>query len=176
MSIEIITEKDNPLRKRKEYWLSADHYGEGTPNRHDLMKAVVKKLATKEELTLLDKIFSERGCAKSRVKVIVYSDRKDVPSEKIERQTRKVSKYLEKHAKKEEAPAEEAPAEEPEKEVAAEPPAEEKADDAKEETPAEDEKPAEDTDAEPAEEAPTEENGDETPSEEAEKEEKKDSE
>ncbi|MBN1896440.1 MAG: hypothetical protein JW789_01800 [Candidatus Aenigmarchaeota archaeon] len=160
MSIEIITEKDNPLRKRKEYWLSADHYGEGTPNRHDLMKAVVKKLATKEELTLLDKIFSERGRAKSRIKVIVYSDRKDVPSEKIERQTRKVSKYLEKHTKKEEAPAEEAPAEE-------------NGDDAKEEAPSEEEKPAEDTDAEPAEEALQEEKGDETPSEEDEKEKKR---
>lgn len=167
MKLEIISEKDNPLRKRKEYWLSADHADKETPSRHDLLPEVAKKLGSKEELIVLDKIFSERGAAKSRVKVQVYNDKKEVPKEKLERQERKVKEFLEKKEAAKEKPAA-APAE---GKAAEEAPAEEK----KEEEAPSEEQPSEEATVEekPAEEQPAEEKTDETPAEEAPPEEKK---
>lgn len=152
MKLEIVSERDNPLMRRREYWLSAEHLGKETPSRHEMLPQIAKKLGSKPELTLTDKIFSERGRAKSRVKVLVYKDKKDIPKEKLERQERKVKSYLEKKAgvkKAEEKPAE-APApegKEGEEKPAEEPAPEEKKDDTgeveKEEEPKEEEKPEE---------------------------------
>jgi ribosomal protein S24E len=149
MKLDVISEKDNPLRKRKEYWLLADHAGEGTPPRHSLLPQVAKELGLKEELIVLDKIFSERGKPSSRLKVLVYSDKLEVPREKTERQQRKVKKFLEKKEKAEAQPApEEAPAEGGEK-------AEEKPEEPSEEPAPDEEPPAEEPEGEkPAEESP----------------------
>ncbi|MCD6496586.1 MAG: hypothetical protein J7K54_04915 [Candidatus Aenigmarchaeota archaeon] len=161
MKTEIISEKDNPLMKRKEYWLMVDHAGKETPNRHDLLPAIAKKLGSKEDLTLLDKIFTERGAAQSRVKVMVYSKKDDVPAGKLARQERKVKKFLEKSAKTGKAESAEEP--QPEKAEAesepkddAQPEKAEAATDVKEEAAsrqsAEEEKPAEEAKEEAAEE------------------------
>lgn len=112
MKLEVVSEKENPLRKRKGYWLSVEHAGKETPSRHELLPQVAKKLGSKEELTIIDKIFSERGNALSRVKVLVYKDKLDIPQGKLARQTRKVKSYLEKKSKKK--AEESAPAEKPE--------------------------------------------------------------
>ncbi len=96
MKFDILSEKDNPLLKRKEYRLVAEHPGKETPSRYAIVPEVVKKLGSKEELTVIDKIFSERGSAKSRVKVLIYKDKKDVPKEKLERHEKKVKAYQEK--------------------------------------------------------------------------------
>lgn len=180
MKIEVTSEKENPLRKRKEYWLMADHGGKETPSRHDLLPEVAKALKSKEDLTVIDKIFSERGIAKSRVKVMIYGDKKEVPKEKLERQERKVKKFLEKkqaaaaapaaepagapaegeaesapEQKEDESPAEEAPAEEEQPKPAESSPEQEEevkheAEDDSEEK-KEGEPPAEEPDEEPSE-------------------------
>ena len=93
---EVESEKDNPLMKRKQYWLSVEHAGKETPARYELLPEIAKTLKSKPELTLIDKIFSERGGAKSRAKVMVYRDRREIPDAKLERQERKVKSYLEK--------------------------------------------------------------------------------
>lgn len=150
MSLDIVSQKDNPLLKRKHYWVMVDHAGKETPSRHAILPDVCKKLGTKAEVTVIDKMFSERGVAKTRVGVLVYSEKKDVPKEKLLRHERKVKKHLEKNAKAApaEAPAEEKPAAE---EKAEETPAEEKAEEA--EAPAEEKEGPE----APADEAPAEE-------------------
>ncbi len=157
MKIDKISEKTNPLRKRKEYWLLADHAGKGTPSRHGLISEVAKALGAKEEAMVLDKVFSERGAAKSKVKVHVYSDKKDVPKEKLARHERKVKAFLEKNsakeAEKKEAEAAAAPAEE----KIEEPPAEEKAEEGEAPTAEKQGAPAEEA---PAEDAPAEEKKD----------------
>ncbi|MBN2330449.1 MAG: hypothetical protein JXC85_01415 [Candidatus Aenigmarchaeota archaeon] len=99
MKLEIVTEKDNPLRKRKRYWLGAEHPGKETPSRHELLPEVVRKLGTKEELVVIDKIFSERGSAKSAIKVLVYKDKQDILPAMLARQQRKVKAFLEKKEK-----------------------------------------------------------------------------
>lgn len=105
MKIEITTEKDNPLRKRKMYWLSAEHPGKETPSRYEILPEVVKKLGAKEDLIVINKIFSERGIAKSAIKVFVYKDKSDILPAMVERQERKVKAFLEKKEKKKEEPA-----------------------------------------------------------------------
>ncbi len=172
MKADIVSEKENPLRKRKEYWLMVEHDGKQTPSRQELLPQVAKKLGTKEDITVLDKIFSERGTAKSRVKVQVYSDRKEVPKEKLDKQARKVKKFLEKKQAAEAAPEKKEEAEQKTEEAApAEEHEEEKEEPATEE-PGEEE-PAEEPEAaeaeEPEEEKPPEEteNAEEQPSEEA---------
>lgn len=105
MKIEILTEKDNPLRNRKRYWLSTEHPGKETPSRYDILPEVVKKLGTKEDLIVIDKIFSERGNAKSAIKVFVYRDKSDILPAMVARQERKVKAFLEKKEKKEEEAA-----------------------------------------------------------------------
>jgi len=89
MKTEIVSEKENPLMKRKACWLSVEHTGKETPSRNVVLPEVVKKLGSKEELTVIDKIFSERGIAKSRVKVLVYYDKKDMPKPKPEKKAGK---------------------------------------------------------------------------------------
>ena len=110
MKMEKTSEKENPLLKRKEYWLSVDHTGKQTPPRYDILPAVDKSLGAKEETIVISKVFSERGKASSNIKVLVYKDKKDLPKEKLARQERKTKKFLEKKQASEEKPSEEAPA------------------------------------------------------------------
>jgi ribosomal protein S24E len=128
MKAQIISEKENHLMKRKDYWLSVEHDGKETPCRHDLLPEVVRKLHATEGTVVICKIFSERGRGASRVKVQVYADAKHLPKGCNERQDRKVKKYLEKRKKA--APAGEAPAKEEKHEKHAKPVAETAAEDA----------------------------------------------
>jgi ribosomal protein S24E len=165
MKADIISEKENPLRKRKEYWLMVEHEGKSTPTRHELLPEVAKKLGSKSELTVLDKIFSERGTAKSRVKAQIYSDIKEVPKVKLERQAKKVKKHLDKKqaaaavpAAEESTPEGESSEQSDEEQQESEEPAPaDEAEPAKKEEPAEEEPEEE----HPSEEAPAEEQGNE---------------
>lgn len=165
MKLDVISEKDNSLRKRKEYWLMTDHASKETPSRHVMLPEVARKLGIKEELILIDKIFSERGTAKSRVKVLVYNEKKEVPKEKLERQVRKTNKFLE---KKEAAaavppePAADASGESGEvQNEENEKPEEKQTEDAPSEEPSEEELPEENAAEEPKEDAPSEESNEE---------------
>ena len=111
MKMEILSEKENPLRKRKRFWVSVEHAGKETPSRHELLSQVAKELGSKPELTIIDKIFSERGRPRSSVKALIYKDKKDIPADILASQERKIKSYLEnkKNKQAEAAP----PAEEP---------------------------------------------------------------
>jgi ribosomal protein S24E len=111
MKAEIISEKENHLMKRKDYWMLVEHAGKETPNRHDLLPEIAKKLHAAEGTIVLCKIFSERGRGASKVKVQVYSDAKHMPKGSTARQDRKAKLYVEKRKKA--APAGEAKVEAP---------------------------------------------------------------
>ncbi|MFH0956646.1 MAG: hypothetical protein V1813_02165 [Candidatus Aenigmatarchaeota archaeon] len=113
MKAEIISEKENHLMKRKDYWMLVEHAGKETPNRHDLLPEIAKKLHAAEGTIVLCKIFSERGRGASRVKVQVYSDAKHLPKGSTARQERKVKNYVEKRKKAAPAAEAEAPKEKP---------------------------------------------------------------
>ncbi len=103
MKIEIREEKKNPLMKREEVTIRAEHSGKATPSRKDLIKEVATRLKSKEDLIIIDKIFSARGRCQSDITVLVYRKKDDIPKDKLE----KMKRRLEKRKK----PAEEAPAE-----------------------------------------------------------------
>ena len=92
MEMEIRKERENKLLKRKEIEVYLDHTGKPTPTRLEILKELAKKLKVKEDLIIVDKIFSETGKACSRVKVLVYQNTKDIPPGKIEKMKRRIAK------------------------------------------------------------------------------------
>lgn len=141
MKLEVLEQKKNPLMKRQELWVSVEHAGKATPPRKELLPQISKQLKSKEELIIIDKIFSTGGKAALKAKVLAYSKKEDVPKEKREKMERRM-----KPKEKKPAPEPEKPAEKPKEE----PKPEEKA--AEEEKPAE--KPAEEEPKEEAEKKP----------------------
>ena len=84
MTSQVIEERENPLMHRKEYRLSIKHTDRATPARKDIMAFLAGELKAKEETIIIDKMFSEKGMAVTRVKVEVYSKKEDIPKQKLE--------------------------------------------------------------------------------------------
>ena len=96
MKMEIISEKENPVTGSKRIWLGMVHDGKRTPSRHEIFPEVLKALGTGEDVTLVHKIFSETGAAKSKIMVVVYREAKDLPVLLKKKNERKIKKHLEK--------------------------------------------------------------------------------
>ena len=133
MKTEVQEHRKNPLLKREEAWVLVEHPGKATPKREEIVKDAAKALKAKEDLVIVDKIFSFTGRMASRARVFVYSKKEDIPKEKLEKMARRMKR---KEAKPEEKPAE-APKPEEKKEEAK---PEEKPPEKKEEKPAEEKK------------------------------------
>lgn len=58
MKTEIIDKKENALLKRQEVLVKVDHEGKATPTRKELLSEMAKNLKAKEDLIIIDKIFS----------------------------------------------------------------------------------------------------------------------
>jgi len=151
MKIEILEQKKNPLMKREEVWISVEHASKPTPRRMEVLAEVAKKVGVKPELVIIDKMFGESGRAATKVKVLVYKNKADIPKAKLEKMERRIAKSIKKAAapaevpkeaaKPEEKKAEEAPKEE--KEATKEEPRPEKKEEKPAETPKEGAKPEE---------------------------------
>jgi len=135
MKTEIDTQKENPLMKRKEFWLKLEHEGKPTPGRKEILPEVAKIVKSKEDLIIIDKIFSFGGRSISKVKVFVYTKTEEMPKDKVEKMQNRVNK------KKPEAEGEAAPAGDAKPAETAEKPKEEGKSEAPKEAPKE-EKPA----------------------------------
>jgi len=85
MSIQTISERENPLLGRKECWVSLEHAGQPTPAREKILDALASHLKAEKEAVIIDKIFPEKGKSASRIKVLVYADRGKIPKEKLQR-------------------------------------------------------------------------------------------
>lgn len=157
MKIQILEQKKNPLLKREELSVSIEHPGKATPSRREILPELAKVLKSKEELLIIDKIFSVYGRNVSEARILAYKNKNEIPKEKLEKMKGRMME------KKKAAPAE-APA-----------PAEGKPEEAPKEGEAKEEKPESPKDEKPAEEAPAEEKPkEEKPAEGAKPEEKKD--
>jgi len=99
MEIKIIEHKDNPLLDREEYWIKLGHEGKPTPTRRDILSFVSKELKSKEDLIIIDKIFSSKGEASSKVKVFVYKKKDSIPKYQLEKMKRRMKAKGEKEAK-----------------------------------------------------------------------------
>lgn len=142
MKIEIKEQKKNPLLKRQELSVSVENPGKATPSRKEMLPELAKALKSREDLLIIDKIFSVSGRNISEARVLAYSKKEDIPKNKLEKMKGRMAPK-----KKAEAPAEaHAPAE-------GKPGGEAKEEGAKEEKPAEakpDEKKEDPKEGEPA--------------------------
>lgn len=71
MKIQILTDKENPLLKRRELDVLVKEYG-ATPDRKEIVKALAGELRTSEKNILLDKVNQEYGKHESVCYVKVY--------------------------------------------------------------------------------------------------------
>ena len=115
MKIEVLTEKDNPLLKRKQLVLSIE-YDSSTPSKAEMQLALSKQFSAEPNRVEIKKIISSHGKATGKIWANIWED-KEIPI------------YGKKEEKKEEAPAtpvEEAPAEPAKEETPKEEPKEPK--------------------------------------------------
>jgi ribosomal protein S24E len=99
MKIEILSEKDNPLLKRKEVVVSIDFNGKSTISRADLQKMFSDQFKTAIESVEISKILSEAGMPFGKAwvklwkekKIPVYSEEKkgDKPAEEKPKEDKK---------------------------------------------------------------------------------------
>lgn len=149
IKIKILSEKENPLLKRKDLMLEVEHTGEATPKMEDLTERIAKNFKTTPEKVDIDYIFSESGIAQSRVKLKIWKGKP--PEKKIKKKEEKpkeekpeVAEEKKPEEKEEEKPKEEKvekPPEEPKEEKVEKPPEQKKEKPKKEEVKKEPEKP-----------------------------------
>ena len=141
MKIEVVEQKKNPLMKREEAWVLVEHKGKATPRRMEVLSELSKKMGSKPELLIVDKLFSESGKAVTKAKVLVYKNKADIPKFKLEKMERRIAKSIKKAAAPPaEAPKPEAKPAEGEAKPGAEAPKEAKPEEKKEEPKAEEKK------------------------------------
>ncbi len=144
MDIQIISEKENPLLKRKEILASIDYQGGSTPSKADLQKTLAEHFNANIDNVEISKIISEVGLSKGRVWIKIWQEKK-IP---IYAELKKEKK---KEEKKPEPPEPEESKEEikPEKPKVEEPKVEEKPKEQKSEEPKEQKKPEEKREEQP---------------------------
>jgi len=76
MKIEITSQKENPLQKRKEVYFTIDHLGETTPGRNAVAEDIAKKMKSQRDCVVIDNIETVYGIGKSKGYAKVY-DSKD---------------------------------------------------------------------------------------------------
>ncbi|MEM5778421.1 MAG: hypothetical protein QXK49_02225 [Candidatus Aenigmatarchaeota archaeon] len=94
MKVQILTEKENPLLKRKEIILTIDYDGGATPSKAELQKMAAEQLKANIENVEIAKILSEIGIPRGKAWVRIW-------------QEKKVPTYSEAKKAKEEKPKEE---------------------------------------------------------------------
>ncbi len=92
MKLEVVEHRKNPLMKREEVLFSVDHGGRATPSRADLLKEVARKVKAKEDLVIIDRIFTSTGDSRSSLRVLVYKKANDIPKGKIEKMKTRMEK------------------------------------------------------------------------------------
>jgi len=112
MKIEVINEKENPLMKRRELFVSIDYDKGATPSKADLQKSLAEQLKVNIENLEISKILSEFGLSKGKAWVKIWKEKK-VP---LYSEIKKEKKEKPKEESKPEAPKEEKPKEEAKKE------------------------------------------------------------
>jgi ribosomal protein S24E len=115
MTVKVLERKKNPLMKREEVNAIYEHAGKPTPTRDVILPHLEKSLKADKDLILIDKIFSINGKGESRLKVLVYSKKEDVPRDKAEIIKKRAEKRKKEAPPAQEAKPEEKPAEKGEK-------------------------------------------------------------
>ena len=76
MDIQVISEKENPLLKRKEILASIDYQGGSTPSKADLQKTLADHFKVSIDSVEISKILSEIGMSKGKVWIKIWQEKK----------------------------------------------------------------------------------------------------
>ncbi len=74
MKVEVLTERENPLLKRKEVEALVEHVGKATPSRAELRKVFAEQYGVPIEHVIVVKIRTRYGTNKSFVRCHLYED------------------------------------------------------------------------------------------------------
>ncbi|MBI4177217.1 MAG: 30S ribosomal protein S24e [Candidatus Aenigmarchaeota archaeon] len=83
MEMEIVSEKVNPVLKRREIVVKIKASG-ATPSRKDVVAGVASHFGVDDKLILVDQILTEFGTSGSRARVKIYDDPKFIPKQRLE--------------------------------------------------------------------------------------------
>jgi len=114
MKVQVITEKENPLLKRKEILVSIDYEGTATPSKADIQKLLAEQLKANIENLEISKVLSEIGKSRGKAWIKIWEEKKIPLYSEIKKEKKKAPKKEAKPKEKPaEAPKEEKPKEEP---------------------------------------------------------------
>ena len=83
MEMEVISEKANPVLKRREIIVKIKGAG-ATPPRKDVVAAIASHFGVEEKIVLVDQILTEFGISDARVRVKIYDDPQFIPKKRLE--------------------------------------------------------------------------------------------
>jgi ribosomal protein S24E len=116
MKVQIISEKENPIFKRKELVAAIDYEGKSTPSRAELIKLLAEQFKVGEEKIEINKVLSETGLSKGKAWIKIWQEKPPEKKKKVKKKGEKAAeepKTEEKPAvKTEEKPKEETKVEE----------------------------------------------------------------
>lgn len=92
MKMEVVNQKKNAVMSREEVVLRVEHQGKATPSRESLLKEIAGKLKSKEDLIIIDRIFSSMGKSESEIRVLMYGRKEDIPKGKLEKMKNRMEK------------------------------------------------------------------------------------
>ena len=76
MNIQVISEKENPLLKRREVLASIDYQGGPTPSKADLQKTLADNFKVNIDNLEISKIISEVGISKGKIWIKIWHEKK----------------------------------------------------------------------------------------------------
>jgi len=76
MNFQVISEKENPLFKRKEILASIDYQGGSTPSKADLQKMLAEQLKVSIDSVEITKVLSETGLTRGRAWIKIWHEKK----------------------------------------------------------------------------------------------------
>jgi ribosomal protein S24E len=76
MKTQTVSEKENPLLKRKEIMIALDYEGKPTPSKADLQKLLADELKASIDSVEISRILSEVGICKGKVWIKVWKEKK----------------------------------------------------------------------------------------------------
>ena len=82
MKFEILSEKENPLMKRREMIFSLDYEGKSTASKEELKKSIAEQFKVDLEKVDVSKILSEVGKSRGQAWIKIYEGKVPVRKKK----------------------------------------------------------------------------------------------
>ena len=87
MNFQVVSEKENPLFKRREILMSLDYQGVSTPSKADLQKTLAEHFKVDIDKVEISKLISETGFSRGRAWIKIWQDKKVQIYSEIKKET-----------------------------------------------------------------------------------------